>query len=694
MSITQIGVATLSDELLEYIKEQIRNGTLNWSDLMDAPEYEGQDGKYLQAFSTGGTSGMQWSSLPAAGLNWQVIDTNVSAEDKTGFLASNGITITLPTDPIEGTLIAVADHKSEFDSLPVTVVGSGGILIEGESELELDLRNAYIQLIFEGTEWRLAQVNHPFNIQEITEENFPGGQIQYLLGRIPANRSSILVTLNGRVVPTSNYSVVGNTLTFGTTPVGSISVRHIGTPNINAVSDTPVGAMLYFPNGEVVDGWLDCTGGIVTKAVYPDLVWYLTGNPNAEFTNLPDARGNFLRVWDHGAGIDTVGTTSIPSVLSGNEWGRWLDTTFEATSSNLWDGNTSTVTKVKVEYGYIGYRFDVPVTVNSLSLTTSDPVGGIHIPTTLEIKASNDGITWTTVSNTTSGPFQNLTVSINTNTVTPYKYWAVFGTGGAPYSGDADYYWGVSSLIFNGTTESRRIGGFQGESVGDLNVTINGNTAGAGDVQSGTGDVAVVSGGTPNSVSGGVETRPNNQAYVLRIKAFHYQSGSLSNSSVVALRDEVSRLSTQVNDGTSYVSVAPPENPSENARWYDTNSGRTYIWFNDGDSYQWVDDSPQSAASNGESINASLVLATNTNTPRQLNDRFTDLTNILDHGGRRNSTDDSAPAFVRAGEGPVFIPHGSYVVSAGDFTGNIYFSFGPVTITGSATGIVVKDLLI
>lgn len=691
MAITQIGVATLSDELLAYIKAQIKNGTLEWSDLIDTPDYVGQDGKFLKASSGGGSSSMSWQNLPAAGLNWQTESTDFTATDKVGILASNGITITLPSTPSLGTLIAVADHNGEFDADPVTIRASNGLVIEGETDLILDLRNAYVQVVFDGTQWELVQVNHPFNVQEITEESFPGGQTSYNLARVPANRSSLLVSNGGYILPTTAYSVAGNVISFGTAPVGNVFVRHIGIPAAVKVSDTPIGAMLYFPNGEAVDGWLDCTGGSIGRSVYPDLVKYLSKDADAETAFLPDARGNFIRTWDHGAGLDTIGASTIPNILKTNEWGRWLDTTDVSTSSNLWDGSTTSRTTVRFDQGYVGYRFDAPVSASALHITTNDAIGGVHIPTSMQVKASNDGITWDVVSAADSGPFQNRTVTLLTNTADAYRYWAVFGTGGTPYVGNSDYYWGVTSLVFTATTQNRAIGGFQGQAVGTMDMTLNGSSTGVGQVQSGTGAVVPLAGAT-GTIEGGAETRPNNQSYVLRIKAFHYQSGSLSDSSVTQLRSEVSRLSTQVNDGTSYVSENPPEAPSENARWYDTTSGRTYLWFNDGDSYQWVDDSPQATSSARESINAAEVLATGTTTKRALNDRFADFINLLDNGALRNSASDSKVAFDKSGAGPVFVPHGTYYVSSGDYSGNKYFSYGPVTITGGSTGIVVINL--
>lgn len=691
MSMTKIGVATLSDELLNYIKEQIKAGTLEWSDLIDTPDYTGQDGKFLQATSTGGSASMSWRDLPEMGISWGTQSTDVVAIDKRGYLASNGITITLPSNPEEGDLIAVTDANGEFDSTPVTVITVDGSLIESDTTLTLDLRNTFIQLIFDGTVWQISQLNSPFNVQEITEESFPGGQITYTLSRIPPNRSSVLITNAGKVVTTDKYSVVGNILTFGTVPVGTVYVRHIGVPSSVRVSDMPVGAMAYFPNGEDIDGWLDATGATISSSLYPDLVAYLTKDPGALTAKLPDPRGNFVRTWDHGSGLDTASQTVIPAYLKDNLWGKWLDTTDENTSANLWDGNTSTRTTVNKAQGYVGYRFDVPVKVDYANINSNDALGSAYLPTSMQLKASNDGVTWIVASNSVTGPFQGYTAQLVSNTSTPYRYWAVFGTGGSAYPTDATKYWGVTSLVFTGSTTNRLVGGFQMESVGTLSPTLNGSSAGAGSVQSGTGATALIVGGEGTS-TGGTETRPDNQAYVLKIKAYHYQSGSLSDSNVTALRGEVSRLATLVEDSKSYVSPTPPAEPKLNSRWYDTTTGRTYIWFFDGDSYQWVDDSPQSTSSAAENINFAEVLTSGTTEERSLRERFGDLRNILDFGGRRNSTDDSKAAFDLAGNGPVFIPEGSYFVSSGDYSSGSYYSFGPVTVTGGATGIRVVNL--
>ena len=45
---------------------------------------------------------------------------------------------------------------------------------------------------------------------------------------------------------------------------------------------------------------------------------------------------------------------------------------------------------------------------------------------------------------------------------------------------------------------------------------------------------------------------------------------------------------------SGYIGDAPPTQPEEGGVWYCTLDGRTYIWYVDADSSQWVESSPQS----------------------------------------------------------------------------------------------------
>ncbi len=72
---------------------------------------------------------------------------------------------------------------------------------------------------------------------------------------------------------------------------------------------TPSGALMDFAMQTAPTGWLECNGSAVSRTTYAALfaaigVVYGAGDGSTTF-NLPDARGNFRRGWDHGAGVDT-----------------------------------------------------------------------------------------------------------------------------------------------------------------------------------------------------------------------------------------------------------------------------------------------------------------------------------------------------------------------------------------------------
>ena len=75
------------------------------------------------------------------------------------------------------------------------------------------------------------------------------------------------------------------------------------------MSALPVGAMVPFPKGTVPAGFLEVDGSVQSTATYPDLAAYLgtafnTGGEGAGNFRLPESRGEFLRGWDHGRGVD------------------------------------------------------------------------------------------------------------------------------------------------------------------------------------------------------------------------------------------------------------------------------------------------------------------------------------------------------------------------------------------------------
>ncbi len=77
----------------------------------------------------------------------------------------------------------------------------------------------------------------------------------------------------------------------------------------DAPSLIPSGAVMYFARTTAPDGWLKANGAAVSRTAYADLfaaigTTYGTGDGRTTF-NLPDLRGEFVRGWDDGRGIDS-----------------------------------------------------------------------------------------------------------------------------------------------------------------------------------------------------------------------------------------------------------------------------------------------------------------------------------------------------------------------------------------------------
>ncbi|WP_233081529.1 phage tail protein [Pseudomonas cremoris] len=78
---------------------------------------------------------------------------------------------------------------------------------------------------------------------------------------------------------------------------------------IAQASALPVGSMIGFPVNKVAPGFLELDGSVKSVATYPDLATFLggafnKGDEGAGNFRLPESRGEFLRGWDHGRGID------------------------------------------------------------------------------------------------------------------------------------------------------------------------------------------------------------------------------------------------------------------------------------------------------------------------------------------------------------------------------------------------------
>ena len=71
----------------------------------------------------------------------------------------------------------------------------------------------------------------------------------------------------------------------------------------------PPGMVSYFGNSSAPTGWLIANGAAISRTTYSDLfatigTTYGAGDGSSTF-NIPDLRGEFIRGWDGGRGIDS-----------------------------------------------------------------------------------------------------------------------------------------------------------------------------------------------------------------------------------------------------------------------------------------------------------------------------------------------------------------------------------------------------
>ncbi|EQC00329.1 tail fiber protein [Photorhabdus temperata] len=83
-------------------------------------------------------------------------------------------------------------------------------------------------------------------------------------------------------------------------PAGNVGAYTKAEVNnlINAVNNIPVGAPIPWPTAIPPAGWLQCNGAAFDKSKFPKLA---EAYPDGR---LPDLRGEFIRGWDDGRGID------------------------------------------------------------------------------------------------------------------------------------------------------------------------------------------------------------------------------------------------------------------------------------------------------------------------------------------------------------------------------------------------------
>ncbi|SDU08373.1 tail fiber protein [Stappia sp. ES.058] len=102
----------------------------------------------------------------------------------------------------------------------------------------------------------------------------------------------------------------------------------------------PAGSIMPFATSTPPAGWLVCNGASVSRATYTDLfatvgTTFGSGDGSTTF-NLPDLRGEFVRGWDNGRGVDNGRAFGS---AQGDELGEHKHISMEAASGSIGGGN-------------------------------------------------------------------------------------------------------------------------------------------------------------------------------------------------------------------------------------------------------------------------------------------------------------------------------------------------------------------
>lgn len=138
-----------------------------------------------------------------------------------------------------------------------------------------------------------------------------------------------------------------------------------------------VAMVAYFATSTAPVGWLVANGSAISRTTYADLfsaigTLYGAGDGSTTF-NLPDLRGEFMRGWDNGRGIDigrAIGSTQNGQNQSHRHFAFSDSPTLSPTSSPL--TSSSYAAKIGATGGESNYHMAGSTTIDSdIGLTSS-----------------------------------------------------------------------------------------------------------------------------------------------------------------------------------------------------------------------------------------------------------------------------------------------------------------------------------
>jgi len=149
-------------------------------------------------------------------------------------------------------------------------------------------------------------------------------------------------------------------------PDKAAALANLGTLNTSDImmNSVPLGTIIPYWGNTAPLGYLPCSGQTVNSATYPALVTFLGGTTSA---TIPDLRGEFLRGWDNGRGVDTgranlssqAGSALhnvVNSPVSSSTAGAWRNSEFDSIGTTAAYFAVATASSATITYGTVRPR--------------------------------------------------------------------------------------------------------------------------------------------------------------------------------------------------------------------------------------------------------------------------------------------------------------------------------------------------
>lgn len=205
-----------------------------------------------------------------------------------------GTEINTEFDNIATAIATKADLASPtFTGSPVLPTGTTGVTQSATDDSTKLATTGFVQDVVAAVQANVAITGG--SITGITDLAVADGGT----GSSSLTANAVLLGNGTSAIQTVSPGTSGNVLTSnGTTWASS-------TP----APGVPSGAVMHFAMSTAPTGWLECNGGAVSRTTYADLFTAIgttfgSGDGSTTF-NLPDMRGEFIRGWDHGRGVDS-----------------------------------------------------------------------------------------------------------------------------------------------------------------------------------------------------------------------------------------------------------------------------------------------------------------------------------------------------------------------------------------------------